>query len=370
MRSLTGDVGSAFRRGFAWWTGELKSILPASLSRDASRPKADIVVVVSGGRITAALPDPQADGPVEDAIVGEITRRAEREPAKVRLRLPAAECLVRELSVPKVAINDVERIAALDLERATPFRTAEVHTAVLVDRARRSATTVGAKQIVVKRAKLASIRARLEAAGAEIVGADCYWDDPGQPLPIDFFAAPGSTAEKSHTGFVPSYVLAAVAGSLAVAALLIATWRHESALAALREEAAGVRARIAEARGRIGSSDAALLDALATFKSSRPPVVVLLEDLARRLPDTAYLTELRLSDRTLEIAGYGRPVRGVAPELERSPYVESASISAPFVTDDNLQKERFGLRVELRSEAGAGEAATPLDLPPPGETQP
>jgi general secretion pathway protein L len=291
----------------------------------------------------------------------------------VCLRLPLSEALVRPLDVPKAALEDVKRIAALDLERATPFRIADVHTAVLIDQTRRGGPTVAAEQIIVKRAKLAAAHARLKAAGADIVAADCYRDDPSVALSVNLLEN-AENKPPTRAALLPSNaVMVATAGVLAVIALAVTTLRHEQALIELREQSSAIRTRIADERGQVGTDDAALVTALARFKGEQPPLVYLLEDLTQRIPDTAYVTELRFADRTLDLSGYGRPVTSLAPNLERSPLIEGASITAPIVTDDERQKERFSLRLRLgedRAEQSTGPPPAPSVTPPAPETTP
>lgn len=354
MRKMTADLSEIVSRGVTWWTGELKSLLPVGWVSGAGPRKADLVAIINGGRIVATIPtfgDSKA-GAQEADILDEISRRAEQGPVRVKLRLPKLDCLVRSITVPKAAVKDIERIAWLDLERGTPLREADVHAALVIGPQVRAGSTVMAEQIVVKRSRISAIRTRLEAAGADVVGADCFRDDPGLPMAINFLAEQDAAPVTARTKLLPSTgILATGAGALALAVLAITTHRHEQALAGLREQTAAVRTRVTDAIAKGTSGGRPFVDALAQLKAQTPPVVALIEDLSRRMPDSAYVTELRVADGSVEIIGFGRPVRSLPPELERSPYFSSASITAPIVTDDERQKERFSLRLLLDKAA-------------------
>ncbi len=348
MRRFAGDLKQTLTRGFAWWTGELADVLPAGVRSRREPGRADLIVVTSRGRIVGRLPA-VATATDEQSTLEDIARLAARQrPPRVVIRLPMAECLVRRIAVPKAAVRDLARIAALDLERATPFRISDVYTAVSLQAAPRGQASLVAEQIVVKRSMLAAIRDKLESAGAEVIGAGCYRSDPAEPGVENLLIGPdeSQTAER-RSWLPPAGWVAAAAAVLFLTALATATVRHEQALQSLREETAAVRTRVAEARKLRSGGEEALISALATWKAARPPVVELLEDLSRRLPDTAYVTQLRLADGAIELGGFGRPIRDLAPALEQSPLIESASITAPIVTDDKLQKERFDLRLRL-----------------------
>ncbi len=350
MRRLAVDLSETVARGFRWWSGELRSLLPAEFRSGERRRKADLIVVIKGGTLVATIPAIKAGSSGEPDILDEISQRARRGTVRVKLRVPLAECLVRPIALPRAAAKDIEKIMALELERVTPFRLMDVHAAVTIHQPAKGSSTVSGEQIIVKRSRLAALQNRLEAAGAEVIGADAYRDDPANPVPIDFLAKPTSS-RAARTGILPSaWVLAVACGTMALAALAISTYRHELALADLREQTTAIRSRLADARAQQGIGTGASATAMADLKAEYPPVVALLDDVTRRMPDTAYLTEFRFADGVVELVGFGRPVRNLAVELEQSPYISSASITAPIVTDDERQKERFSLQLRLNKE--------------------
>ena len=56
MRRFAIDLSETLSRGFTWWTGELKSLLPARLGSGERRRKADLVAVVNYGTLVSAIP--------------------------------------------------------------------------------------------------------------------------------------------------------------------------------------------------------------------------------------------------------------------------------------------------------------------------
>ncbi|MBA4131483.1 MAG: hypothetical protein C0519_08655 [Hyphomicrobium sp.] len=364
MRTPSADISASIARGFAWWSGELKSLLPPGLRSGDSQPKTDLVVIAQNGELTGTVPALSGLADTQ-SILDDIERRSRRRPLRVRIRLPLAECLVRPITVPRAALADIVRIAALDLERTTPLRRPDIHSAILAGDGGRGRGPVTAEHIVVKRSKVAALQAQITGVGAEISGADCFRADPAAPLPVDFL---NDREGLSDGGPAPALFsggrLAMAAAALAFASLAIATLRHESALLGLQEETAAVRSRVLAARSQSADGDKAAWPAFAQLKSTYPPVVEILEDLARRLPDTAYVTQLRLADGTVELGGFGRPVRSLAPELEQSPFIESATITAPIVTDEKLQKERFDLRLRLAQKTLESSGSAPGERAP------
>ncbi len=345
-------ISASIARGFAWWTGELKSMLPPGLRSGGGLPKTDMVVLAQNGELTGTVPPVPGVAGTESILAG-IEQRSLRRPLRVRIRIPLAECLVRAVTVPRAALPDVARIAALDLERTSPLRRSDIHSAVILTEASRGRGPATAEHIVIKRAKIAGLQALIEGAGAELAGVDCYRSDPAAPLPVDLLNdREGPAGDRHGATFFTAGRLATAAAALGFAALAITTLRHETALLSLQDETAAMRSRVLAARSQRAEGDQSAGPAFARKKSAYPPVVEILEDVSRRLPDTAYVTELRLADGTVELGGFGRPVRSLAPELEKSPFFESATITAPIVTDEALQKERFEIRLRLARQNG------------------
>lgn len=364
MRRIGGDVSAALARGLSWWTGELASLVPGHWRAAGGPGKADLTVLIRDGAMSGTVPV-AAGLTDEQSILDEVERRSRRGAVRVVMRLPLAECFVRSVTVPKAAVPDLARIASLELERTTPFRRGDVYSAILVGETGRGRGSVTAEHIVVKRAKLSALQGRLERAGAVISGVDCYRSDPTQALAVDFLRDSNEALDDRRTSsFFSSGRLAIGAGALALAALVITTVRHERALLTLKEETAAVRARVVAARSNGAESEEAPHSAYAQLKGAYPPVVEILDELTRRLPDSAYVTQLRLADGAIELGGYGRPVRTLAPEFEKSPFVVSASITAPIVTDEKLQKERFDLRLQLAKRAAGADASPAAETAP------
>ncbi len=384
MRGLANDAGDVVRRGWSWWTGELRDLIPGLGVPSSAAADADLVVVVQDGRMAATLPalpvtsEAHAAG-IEAAIVEHVTRLARRGTPRVMIRVPVASCLERTLDLPRSARADAARIAALDLERSTPFRSQDIVSAHCVEDDGSSGRTVRIRQFVVKRARLAPVRNSLERAGARIIGADIQ-DAGGAVLPVNLLAA--DVAASGHGADRPGSRIGLLAAALTVivcAIPVIDVWRHEAALADLRRQTSALRDRLqdADAATARAGQDIGATVALAQFKSERPPVVSVLENISRKLPDSAWLTDFRMDKEAIDITGYGRPAASLAPAIEKSPLISTASLTAPIIADAEQQREQFSLRLKLATHAlpagiaaAAVDAGTPADGPLAAESLP
>jgi len=85
-------------------------------------------------------------------------------------------------------------------------------------------------------------------------------------------------------------------------------------------------------------------------KETSLSVVVLLEGLSRALPESAYLTELRLEGATLRIVGLANDAPSLVALLERSGRLTDVRFFAP--TTRSPDGKRFRFNIEAQVEPG------------------
>ncbi|HXE87248.1 MAG TPA: PilN domain-containing protein [Hyphomicrobiaceae bacterium] len=364
-QSLT-DAAAGF---FEWWRDELLGLVPQWLHRLLADAEAGVVLAqVDGGfQILAASSSrgrTEEAGPVlsrAQALAALADMAASRKAASVGVRLPFSLCFERRVELPKAARDDLRRMLSFDLERATPFRLGEVYTAAL------PAGEAGAKgkqrlrQLVVKREAVDPLIADVKAAGLTPAFVDCWQATPASGLPVNFLEAsdpPRSGLARQVTG---PRVLAVLVVLLAALAGVLSLSRYEAALAEIRAETAKLRTQAAAVREAMERSGAAVADLarLQQMKLGQVPTVEVLEELSRVLPDSVWLTDLRIEGDAVDIVGLAKSGAALPPLFVGSALFADAALTAPVTLDQREDKERFSLRIRIKPPAGA---------PPPAPT--
>lgn len=338
-------------------------------------PAPDVTVGVSDGRLVP-LDRPggghggeaaEDDAGFEERFLTGLAQRGRRRPQRVKLRLDLQSCLVRQLDIPRSARADAQRIADLDLERATPFRAGDVFTHLAGEPRPGSGPTLAFTHTLVKASVLAPVLDKIARSGGVVTATECVDRASGRVLPVDFLApSNGLQSGRTRGQRFGSGLLMATAAGLGLAVLFVSAVRHEQALSGLQADTQAMRERLDKlsTADPQQSAEVAAAHALTRMKAERIPAVNVLEELSRTLPDTAWISELRLSRDRVDLAGYGRPAAALPPLLETSPLVAKAALTAPIITDGEAGKDRFSLRLTLRGpiaeaaatgEAGGGE---------------
>lgn len=341
----------------SWWRRGLSTGMPERMRQFFWVRPRRIVLSVEGERarvIEEGFPrsGETASVPVgiDDAIETAVAS-ARRRGAQIELRLPFASAFARTVVLPASARKHFAQMLALDLTRSAPFRAADIYTAyhaLPVSRSRH----VDVQQLVVKRSIVDPLVARVKAAGAAVSALSC-WDASGTAaLPAAFWEDGGQSRRSGRT-IMTAYAVILLALVALPAAALVYRYDEElghvrSALAGERQAAGLVQQRLQRARQILD-----LEVQLRRIKETRAPPTEVIEHLARILPDTAHLTELRIDGDVVEFAGLARSAAQLPQLLEKSGKFTEASLTSPLTLDGQEAGERFGLRARFRAGAAA-----------------
>jgi general secretion pathway protein L len=142
--------------------------------------------------------------------------------------------------------------------------------------------------------------------------------------------------------------------------------RYEAALAEVKTETTKLRTQAAAVREAIERSGAAVADLarLQRMKLGQVPAVEVLEELSRLLPDSVWLTDLRIEGDAVDLTGLAKSGAALPSLFVGSTLFADAALTAPVTLDQREDKERFSLRIRLRPLAAASlPGAAPAPAP-------
>lgn len=332
-------------RFLRWWQRELTAMLPARLH--ASGPKT--VLDLRGGAASVAKSSrggwqPLASFPLGDGA-GRTARRALAAEGRLVMAVPDAWILRRILRLPAAAETRLDAVLSFELEQHIPFSAEEVLWTPRILRRLPDAQQIEVEVAVLPRRLVAPAAAELRAmgVGAPLVakpepGAE--WPD----VPLDMLSPP----RRRWRGRAEA--------ALALGAILLSLhWGHdqlrqqERVLEAVETRALAARTaaeRVLRLEAEVEAARGRLAAALG-LRSGRPAAVAVLEELAQRLPDDAWLTELRLTGDQLSISGFAARSDTLLEVLDASPIFREVRFAAPVTRGQRDTADRFqlGLRV-------------------------
>ena len=352
MNSLRGSMAAALR----WWLRELASLVPRRFRRPGSReplgsvltfgPQKSVVLerTADGERAPGSV---DIDAPDHDRVLGDLLKQAKRRARPVTVRLSADLGLCKTLDLPLAAKDDLDQVLRFEMDRLTPFRADEVYFAhrVLGSDARNRRLSLElhlaprreVDRVLTAVRSFGLVPGRLELAGGT---------EGGDRLNL----LPGESGHGTREGRM-NRALALLALMLAVSAVAIPLQHQRAIVVELNAEAAAARAQAEESLAMRDRLDELTRSAhfLMVDKTRQPPVVQVLAELTRLVPDQAYLIELELHDQTVELHGFASTASDLIRPLEESLLFEAPQFRSPVTRDRRGGAERFHISVELIS---------------------
>jgi general secretion pathway protein L len=350
---------SRLPHALAWWQGELVACLPmrwrAWLQRgpqwlllDASTPELML------RRLGETTPLARIDADQAPELQGAALREgcSGVDPADFRLVLcvSPAVTLRRRLTLPAAASADLRQALAYDMDRQTPFRLADVYYDAREQTLAKARLQV--ELVVVPRAHVDPVLARLKAAGIDVDGVDMA-DGAGR-LGVNLLPRE-QCARRAHPRRRLNGMLACVALALLVLAMQQWVSNRRAALVAMRTQVAALRVQaqqVAELRqrllDRVGASRF-----LARRRAQSPTVLDILDDVTHRLPDGTWLERLSVNGGQVGLQGQSPQATALLERMKGSAVLSEPSFQGVIQADPQTGKERFYMVAQRHASAAA-----------------
>lgn len=357
----------------AWWGRNLAAWLPARVRRVLGFDRGRLLFQWQGDDVQLRLQQggelrdlgaiPAFGLPADDAIVSPVDPLAPLLPTRLAdlprwLLLPAASGLRRRLTLPVAAADRLRDVVGFEIDRQTPFTADSVAFDARLLARRDADGVVDAELVVVPRQRLAPQLEALGPLSGSLAGIDVSGDN-GEPLGINLLE-PAQRRRHADPFRVWNLGLAALA-AIALAATLwhllgnrrVAANELERRIA---DHAADARSAASQRQALIDQIEGqAFLD---RERAQRPTTVEVMDELARRLPDSTYLEKLAIEDDNLLMIGLSREAPSLVQRLQGSNLWHAPSLTGALMPDPTTGRDRFTLTAVL-GPAGAAPATAP-----------
>jgi len=297
------------------------------------------------GLLEERVPPDRFDASVLETWLGQCGLR--RDQVMIGIELPGDCFFVRDIRVPKTALEALPRILEQEIARRTPFQLADIwHDGVAVPDAKLDVQTV---QHWIARKDLAETRFRelgLEAKDIDFIAAK---DSSGQVIPVIRLRAP-VLKDPPWVRQLTRYLIAA---SIGVVLIGLAALEWTETLVAN-----GLEASLAEASELARGAGAA--DPAARLFAMRADVGVLdvWDELSRILPDHTFVSETRIVDGHVKMSGFSADAARLVRLIDQSPLFFGAKLTSDIRTDTTEQKDHFAISFNLRTTQALGALKT------------
>lgn len=345
----------------AWWGRELMACLPARWREFLADRSESIVFGPEGGELVVWR---EREGRAEEC--GRIARdlEPERQAAEfLRLRglvedrrarnvycLPAAGVLTRTLNLPAAAEANLRQVLAFEMDRQTPFKAEQVYFDARVLGHDPAARNVRVELMLIPRAQLDRDLEALPATARELDGVDSWQGTAGGARRLGNLLPPERRVRRRNLRTPLNIGLAVLALMLLAINMRQSVVNRVMAEAAMQAEVeqANAEAREVAALRKTLADSITGANFLAERKRNAPLTVALIDDISRRLPETAYLERLQIENAQVQLQGQATEAAGLIALLGASPCLGNPGFQGQVQPDPRTGKERFQITAELR----------------------
>lgn len=347
-----------------WWTAELLSFLPprwrealavehACLLLSRSPSGLDIQVERTG---TCSLLLQLEDEQREDWR-GLLSRGLDENLRGLPqvLGLPAARLLRRTLALPAAALENLDAVLGFELDRQTPFKPDQVYFASRVLRQDAGSKQVQVELLVVPRPVLDEAVAALGPLSDTLAGVDVL-DAHGRRVGVNLLPAERRASQPRTQPLIQAGLLLASI-VLVFFGLGQIVDNRVAAVESIQAESEAQRERAREVsalRSQLEDS-AAAANFLAVQKQTQASMVLLLDELTRRLPDDTFLTRLSVSGNQVSLSGYSAQALKLVGELQKSELLKDAALNGGVQQEPRVSRDMF----TINASYGPDPKATP-----------
>ena len=352
--------------GLAAWTTAAAQALDAVAGRLRRSRQVRVVWDRTDTLSFSLLRQPRSKLQLQDARLRLVDGRPERAlPAEwlaalqgstIECRLASEQVLFRQLDFPKQASGFLDGMVRSQIDRLTPWAAGDAvfgfNAPREVPNERLELTLAATSRAALM--PLVQLADRVGAASLTVL-VDAEADGKPEPESISVFAVGlrSAIAGDRDLAKVLRYVLLGVAGATAltlVASMVISN--------SLDSELQDVQARIARQRAALrtnaGAGGVSAETLLARRKQTTPAAVLALEAISKILPDTTYVTDLRVEGDRLQVAGLTKDAPMLIRLIEQSPQFSRATFYAPTTREASEAGERFHIEAHINAYFGGG----------------
>ena len=340
---------------WSWWIAELGSMLPKSI-RTATLPSVErLYLELNGSEVIASRGTSETYHQVGRYPLTAAALHHEQEvedlagrTREVVLCLPTDKVLVKTLTLPLAAEENLREVLGFEMDRQTPFSLEQVYYDHIVTARKPRKNALTLDLVVTPRLFLDDLLSKLKDIGFQPHQATICLEETRQPLPVNLLPAedrqhrPDSARHLNLALGVLTLVL--LLGTIALP--LVNKLHVIHALEARVELATGkaeLTRRLREEVEHLGTSSRFLLEK----KQATPLVLEIVNELTHILPDDTWINRLDIKGQEVQIQGQSTSAAALIPLIESSDSLHNPRFRSPVTKMPGSNTERFHLSAEV-----------------------
>jgi general secretion pathway protein L len=278
----------------------------------------------------------------------------------VVLEFPPDKVVRRDITVPAQAQKFLSGVIRNQIERLSPWPPNNVVYGFKAEAIGENASVIKVRVLIASRTDIDASRRQLTALGVQvdrIVANGAHVETEDKAAGSVTLWSRSTDASRDRLAGTSRLIGLGICVAVTVSVCLSLWALVSTGLLRGESESIATRAKVLQRQvqgGRTPSSTASLPPAERAWflKDTSISSAILIEALSRALPDSAYLTEIRVENATLRMTGLADDAPGLLAPLEQSGHLTGVHFFAPTTRGPDGQSFRFSIEahVEPRSK--------------------
>jgi general secretion pathway protein L len=347
---------------WSWWIAELGGILPKSV-RAAMLPSVERLYLELNGeevitrRSTSESSQEIGRYPLTatalDAGQAQELEELVSRSREVVLCLPSDKVLVKSITLPLVAEENLREVLGFEMDRQTPFSLEQVYYDHILSARNSKTGTLSLELVVTPRQYLDELLSKLADVGFQLHQVSICRDS-GQAEAINLLPEQARKHRPDSARYLNLalgvVVLVLLLGAIALPLMnklhVINTLEARAELVTAKAE---VIQRLREEVEQLGAGTRFLVEK----KQATPLALEIIDELTRLLPDDTWINRLDIKGQEVEIQGQSASAAALIPLIESSDRLRNPRFRSPVTQLPGSNNERFHLSAELATESGS-----------------
>ena len=339
---------------WSWWTGELISVLPQSWQgalflRDqcirAEVEESDLVLTT--GDVAPVKELGRVCLKPADSSVPELPTAA----TPIVLVLPADKVLVKRLTLPLAAEENLREVLSFEMDRQTPFSAEQVYYDSVILKRDTGSQALAIDLVLSPRNAVDDLVARLTDVGLQPDVVSTCKPNIRAVLPVNLLPDARRKSKSSTTRRL-NIMLTAITLLLLAAAISNPLLQKQQVIRLLEPQ---VEQALAESQNGsdLRQQVQQLVDAsthLIGKKRTEPLVIRVFNEITRVLPDDTWINRLDISAQEIQLQGQSSSAAALISLLETSPLLQEVRFRSPVMRTPTTGEERFHVSAVLVRE--------------------
>lgn len=345
---------------WSWWIAELGGILPKSV-RAAILPSVErLYLELNGQNVVASRVTSESTQEIgrypltAEQLQAEQAQELEELANRARevvLCLPADKVLIKTLTLPLVAEENLREVLGFEMDRQTPFSLDQVYYDHILTARDSKKNTLTLELVVTPRRFLDDLLTHLDDIGFQPHQATICREKTGQAQAVNLLPEEARQRRPDTARYLNLAlgVLALVLLLGAIALPLVNKLHVINTLEArveLVSAKAEVTRRLREEVEQLGMDSRFLLEK----KQATPLTLEIINELTRIIPDDTWINRLNIKGQEVEIQGQSASAAALIPLIESSDLLRNPRFRSPVTKIPRLNTERFHLSAEVAME--------------------